>query len=317
MALITVSGEPGCRHEEVARITAQRLQFDLITHARLNRIIEEELGQSGPIPDKAYLHLLSSIFSGLASAHHLVTTVPGAEAIARDFSGPLRVHVTAPGPWRIGTLMLDRRLERPAAQALLRELDRQTGAERKRTLGRSTIRTQDFDIVLNAVSLDSEQMAAQIETAAASLGLAEKGLLPARAEAKMQFEARLELAKHGISPPGNLNLKRTAFGHPSEEIFANLLDYYRIAWEYEPRSFPIQWSKDGKVLEAFTPDFYLPEFDLYVELTTMKQSLVTRKNRKVKLLRSIYPQVNIQVFYQKDFQNLIFKYGLAERATQV
>ena len=67
------------------------------------------------------------------------------------------------------------------------------------------------------------------------------------------------------------------------------------------------------MLESFTPDFYLPEFDLYVELTTMKQSLVTRKNRKVRLLRELYPHLNIQVFYQKDFENLIFKYGLAER----
>ena len=63
--------------------------------------------------------------------------------------------------------------------------------------------------------------------------------------------------------------------------------------------------------EAFTPDFYLPEFDLYVELTTMKQANVTRKNRKVKMLRELYPDINIQVFYQKDFENLIFKYGLA------
>ena len=71
--------------------------------------------------------------------------------------------------------------------------------------------------------------------------------------------------------------------------------------------------KSGGVLEAFTPDFYLQEFDLYVELTTMKQSLVTRKNRKVRLLRELYPHLNIQVFYQKDFENLIFKYGLAAR----
>ena len=67
------------------------------------------------------------------------------------------------------------------------------------------------------------------------------------------------------------------------------------------------------MLESFTPDFYLSELDLYVELTTMKQSLVTRKNRKVRLLRELYPHINIQVFYQKDFENLIFKYGLAER----
>jgi hypothetical protein len=118
-------------------------------------------------------------------------------------------------------------------------------------------------------------------------------------------------------PPDKVALPRKLFAHPSEEIFANLLDFYRIPWEYEPRSFPIQWDREGKVSEAFTPDFYLTEFDLYVELTTMKQSLVTKKNRKVKLLKELYPHVNIQVFYQKDFENLIFKYGLAERAVKV
>ena len=98
--------------------------------------------------------------------------------------------------------------------------------------------------------------------------------------------------------------------------FANLLDFYGIEWDYEPRSFPLQWDKDGKVSEAFTPDFYLPEFNLYVELTTMKQANVTKKNRKIRLLRSIYPHVNIQVFYQKDVQDLVMKYGLPERLAQ-
>ena len=151
------------------------------------------------------------------------------------------------------------------------------------------------------------------EAAAAIRGIGDEGFLAASAEAQMQFQYRLQLSKHGMSPPGKVKLKRVAFGHPSEEIFANLLDFYRIGWEYEAHSFPIQWDKDGKVLEAFTPDFYLPEFDLYVELTTMKQANVTKKNRKVKLLRTIYPHVNIQVFYQKDLQNLIFKHGLVER----
>ena len=64
------------------------------------------------------------------------------------------------------------------------------------------------------------------------------------------------------------------------------------------------------------PISILPEFDLYVELTTMKQALVTRKNRKVKLLRAIYPHINIQVFYQKDFQDLVFKYGLRMDSSQ-
>ncbi len=38
----------------------------------------------------------------------------------------------------------------------------------------------------------------------------------------------------------------------------------------------------GASLEAFAPDFYLPEQDLYIEVTVMKQSLVTRKNRKLR-----------------------------------
>src|SRR3984893_8690467 len=108
---------------------------------------------------------------------------------------------------------------------------------------------------------------------------------------------------------------RVGFVHPSEQEFARFLDYYRIRWVYEPASFPIGWG-DGGVSELFPPDFYLPESDMYVELTTMKQSLVTPKNRKVRLLRELYPRLKIQVFYQKDFENLIFKYGLAGRTAQ-
>jgi len=170
--------------------------------------------------------------------------------------------------------------------------------------------------VLNAELLSAEQMAGLIETAAASIGLKERGHLSQAAERQLQFQLRLKLARYGIAPPGNVSLRKKMFAHVSEEMFANLLDFYRIAWEYEPRSFPIQLGPDGAVLEAFTPDFYLPEYDLYVELTTMKQSLVTRKNRKVRLLRERYPNVNVQVFYQKDFENLIFKYGLGERPVQ-
>jgi hypothetical protein len=159
-------------------------------------------------------------------------------------------------------------------------------------------------------------MAQLIETAAQAMGLTERGYVSAAAEAQIQFQMRLSLARHGIVPPDKITLRKKVFANGSEEMFANLLDFYRIAWEYEPRSFPVQWDREGNVHEAFTPDFYLPEFDLYVELTTMKQSLVTKKNRKVRLLRELYPHLNIQVFYQKDFENLIFKYGLAERPVQ-
>lgn len=98
------------------------------------------------------------------------------------------------------------------------------------------------------------------------------------------------------------------FAHPSEQEFARFLDYYRIRWVYEPVSFPIDWDA-GRVTEMFTPDFYLPESDLYVELTTMKQSLVTPKNRKLRMLRELYPDVNVRLLYRKDYQQLLTKFG--------
>lgn len=100
------------------------------------------------------------------------------------------------------------------------------------------------------------------------------------------------------------------FAHRSEAEFARILDFYGIRWEYEPRSFPLEWDARGRVIESFNPDFYLPEVDLFIELTTLKQSLVTKKNRKIRRLRELYPNVNVKIFYGRDFRQLLLKYGL-------
>ncbi|GFP27820.1 hypoxanthine phosphoribosyltransferase [Candidatus Hakubella thermalkaliphila] len=99
-----------------------------------------------------------------------------------------------------------------------------------------------------------------------------------------------------------------SFAHKSEAEFAKILDFYRIEWEYEPKSFAIEWDEQGKVTRWFTPDFYLPEFDLYIELTTMNQRLVTKKNQKLRLMRELYPDVRCKLFYKKDFDSLLLKY---------
>ncbi len=101
-----------------------------------------------------------------------------------------------------------------------------------------------------------------------------------------------------------------AFVHPSEAEFARILDFYQIAWEYEPRTFELRWDGQGNVVEAFTPDFYLPEQDLYIELTTMEQRLITKKHRKLRRLRELYPNVNIKLLNRSDFKQMILKYGL-------
>ncbi len=103
-------------------------------------------------------------------------------------------------------------------------------------------------------------------------------------------------------------LKQVTFAHPSEEEFARLLDFYQIEWLYEPRSFQLQWD-DGKSTEMFTPDFYLPGLDLYIEMTTLKPELTREKNRKVRRLKELYPDVKIKLLARRDYSRLLAKYG--------
>jgi hypothetical protein len=100
------------------------------------------------------------------------------------------------------------------------------------------------------------------------------------------------------------------FAHNSERQFAKLLDFYNIAWDYEPRTFTLEWDREGRPAQAFTPDFYLPAYDIYIEITTLNQRLVTKKNRKARRLREQYPEVQIRVLYQRDYLHLLVKYGL-------
>jgi hypoxanthine phosphoribosyltransferase len=101
----------------------------------------------------------------------------------------------------------------------------------------------------------------------------------------------------------------TPFAHASEAEMARILDFYDVRWEYEPATFPILWNLEGTVVESFSPDFYLPDLDLYLEMTTLRQKLVRKKNRKLRRLRELYPDINIKLFYARDFRALMLKYG--------
>jgi len=107
------------------------------------------------------------------------------------------------------------------------------------------------------------------------------------------------------------------FVHPIEEEFARILDYYHIRWEYEPRTFPLQWDDNGSITEAFSPDFFLPDSNLYVELTTLRPKLITKKNRKLRRLRELYPNINIQLWKRQDLRDLMIKFGMDEHAAKL
>jgi hypothetical protein len=109
-----------------------------------------------------------------------------------------------------------------------------------------------------------------------------------------------------VEPPAR---DAPAFAHASEAEMARILDYYRIRWEYEPHTFPILWSLDGTVVESFSPDFWLPDLELYLEMTTLRQKLVRKKNRKLRRIRELYPDIRIKLFYARDFRALLLKFG--------
>lgn len=111
--------------------------------------------------------------------------------------------------------------------------------------------------------------------------------------------------------------EQPVFIHPIEEAFARILNFYGVEWDYEPRTFPLEWDQDGNVIEAFKPDFYLPQQNLYVELTTLRPKLTLRKNRKLKRVKELYPDINIKLFKRRELRNMMLKFGMVEEAQRI
>lgn len=118
----------------------------------------------------------------------------------------------------------------------------------------------------------------------------------------MRLESPVFQAYCGSRPP--------RFANRSELECAKILDYHGVPWDYEPRTFVLERDAEDRVVSAFTPDFYLPEQDLFIEVTVMKQSLVTRKNRKLRDLQRLYPGVRVKLFYRRDIESLAQRYRL-------
>ena len=60
MAVVTVSGEPGCRTREVAQLAAQRLGYTHVSASRLDALLEEEFGQP-VVTSKAWADMAASV----------------------------------------------------------------------------------------------------------------------------------------------------------------------------------------------------------------------------------------------------------------
>jgi cytidylate kinase len=315
MAIITISRLTGSGGREIATATAQALQFQLVDRNALDVVIDQQFPvrteQLSRIKKdrRVYQEMVRSAIAETAATHNVVILGSGAQFLFARLAASLRVQIVAPLPYRIARVMRTANVDRAAAEKIIEERDREKETFIKTLYGEDWRDPAHYDIVLNIDHFANEVAVEIIVKAAQAKGIEATAVqLPPQLREEI-LTTKLDVAQLADLEPTDDKLPE--FAHPSEREFARVMDFYRIRWQYEPRTFPIEWDENHNVVKAFTPDFYLPDLDLFIELTTMKQSLVTKKNRKVRLLRELYPDVNIKILYERDYKNLIWKYGLS------
>src|SRR5881628_1067636 len=314
MAIITISRLTGSGGREIASATAQALDFQFIDRKAMDVVIDQQF----PVRTerlsrikkdrRVYDEMVRSAIAELAASHNVVILGSGAQFLFAKVAASLHVQIVAPLPYRIARVMRLAQVDRPAAEKIIAGGDREKETFIRTLYGKDWRDPAHYDLVVN-IDHFSNEVAVQIIVKAAQA----KGIEAKRVELPPQLREEILTTKLDVAQMADLEPaedRLPEFAHPSEREFARVMDFYRIRWEYEPKTFPIEWDENKNIISGFTPDFYLPDLDLFIELTTMKQSLVTKKNRKVRLLRELYPDVNIKILYERDYNNLIWKYGL-------
>jgi len=310
MAVITVSAEPGTPGEEMAARIAGHLGFSLVDKARLAQLsgemdldearlqkVDKAISEQGEIDaeTEACVRLLQDLIAQLAEEQDLVIIGRSSQGLFRDCQGTLHVRVIAPRQFRVRQVRAHERLSERGAKRLIKGLEIERARYLRLLYHLNPADPNLYDLTLRMDRLSIEQAIKLVVTAVDEMGL---------------LQVPRDRIVQDLLPQVPEKRDNGRFANTAEREFARFLEFYRIPFEYESRTFPLETDAEGRVIEAFTPDFYLPDQNLYIELTTMKQSLVTRKNRKVRKLRRLHPEVNIRIFYQRDFYNLLAKYGL-------
>lgn len=316
MAIISISRQTGSGGREIATAIAERLNFQLLDRNAMDVVIDQQFPvrteQLSRIKKdrKVYDEMARSAIAEVAAIHNVVILGSGAQFLFAKVAASLHVQIVAPLPYRIARVMRMAQVEREAAERIIQEKDHAKENFIRAIYGKDWRDPAYYDLVIN-IDHFSNDIAVDIIVKAAQA----KGIDAKPVELPPQLREEILTTKLDVAQMADLHTEEDRlpeFAHPSEREFARVMDFYRIRWQYEPKTFPIEWDENHNVIAAFTPDFYLPDLDLFIELTTMKQSLVTKKNRKVRLLRELYPDVNIKILYERDYKNLIWKYGLSE-----
>ena len=307
MPVITISRQPYSGGDEVAQKVSQSLGWELITRDKLlggflpdivfthdinmlKASARYYLNQFGK--NMTYLEYIKKTMLEYIRANSAVFAGFGSQMIFAGTGGAVHVRIVAPKDIRIKKVIENYDLSEEEAEKIL------TTADKKQRRFITTLFGEDITDPLHYNLTINMGCTAADEAVSCILSLLEE----------RSDEDGEEQAKAESSGP---NLK-----NPAEEEFAKLLDMYNIGWTYEPKAFPIEWDAEGNVTSAFRPDFYLTDFDTYIELTTMNQRYVTQKNRKVRKLKKLYPDVNVKIVYKKDFRSLVERFNLSRGGAQ-
>lgn len=307
MAIVTISREIGSLGEAIGQSLGRKLNYEYLDRQRmlelflgphinkyeLQQLIESPKAFFKPFTDphtgkeSSYLNYLKSVLPDYAARHPGIWLGFGAEHFLKDEPFVTNIRIVASEATRVHRLGKEQKLPDELALSMLRSQDRRDYRYTMTLFGESNIDTLHYDLIINT---DRISLLAASNAIVASW----KDLF-----ARQQIDADSDDKAISLNPSEIPRLKT-----PEEIEVARLLDRYGVEWRYEPKTFPVEWDDDGHVTMAFSPDFYLTDFNTYLELTTMDQRYVTTKNKKAKRAKELY-DVNVKIVYRKDFEDMI------------
>lgn len=308
MAIITISRQIGSLGDELAEFIADKLSCGIISreyalknfYGELSDGVRERLNESAKFflntfseSGLTYKDILIDRLEGVRADKHksgenVVILGLGGSVVFHNDPYAINIRVQASDKTRIGRIERRYNVDALEAERIV------TIGDRKHKRFVSTLYDQDlndsslFDITLNTDFLSLEECTSMVMAVVKERELAN----------------RIREEVNGTDAVDHQS-EAVVFKNDTEAEFAHILDMYGIEWKYEPKTFPIEWDSEGYVKMAFSPDFYLPKYDTYLELTTMDQRYVTTKNKKLRMVRELYPGTNIRIVYKKDFTELV------------
>ncbi len=314
MAIVTISREIGSLGEAIGQSLGRKLNYEYLDRqGMLKLFLAEHISTyelRGLIESPKsffnsfihplngsktnYLDYLKEVLPIYAASHPGVWLGFSADEFLKDEPDVTNIRIVASTKSRVRRLMEAQKLAESEALSMLQSQDKIDYRFAMTLFGSNCTDPLHYDLLINTDRLS-------LLAASNAIVASWKDLF-----ARKQLLLEKDEERISMNPSEIPRLKNSA-----EIEVARLLDRYGVEWRYEPKTFPVEWDDDGRVTMAFSPDFFLTEFNTYLELTTMDQRYVTTKNKKAKKAKELYG-VNVKIVYRKDFEDMIARRDFEE-----